>query len=189
MITSAMTEYVFGVRHTFDDGERRIERIDEHVWGNIREKSGFFDLPNAENVSAVIINAQGTLPKFNRMGYLAEFGNRRMRMMRTGFARGERNPEGRDYGCPRRRSPEPAMNSFSQMARSCRLFQSFIRCSRRRKSGSSHSHMIKSAYPLIRELEARSPLIKRMNLTASIADEQIAGKLLNLANRTRTLIE
>lgn len=94
MITSAMTEYVFGVRHSLDDDGRRIEWIDEHVWGNSREKSGFFRLPNAENVSAVIVNAQGTLPKFNRMGYLAEFGSRRIRMVRTGFARGERrNPE------------------------------------------------------------------------------------------------
>jgi hypothetical protein len=93
MITSAMTEYVFGVRHSLDDGQR-IEWIDEHVWGNSRKKSGFFRLPNAENVSAVIVNAQGTLPKFNRMGYLAEFGNRCVRMVRTGFARGEqRNPE------------------------------------------------------------------------------------------------
>lgn len=93
MITSAATEYVFGVRHSMDNDGRRIERIKEHVWGNVREPSGFFEFPNAENISAVIINAQGTLPKFNRMGYLAEFGNRRVRMTRKGFARGERNPE------------------------------------------------------------------------------------------------
>ncbi len=93
MIPSAMTEYVFGVRHSLDDGGRRIEWINEHVWENSRERSGFFNFPNAENISAVIVNAQGTLPKFNRMGYLAEFGNRRVRMVRTGFARGERNPD------------------------------------------------------------------------------------------------
>ena len=50
-------------------------------------------MPGAENVSAVIVNSQGTLPKFNRMGYLAGFGNRRIRMVRTGVARGERNPD------------------------------------------------------------------------------------------------
>jgi hypothetical protein len=93
MITSAMTEYVFGVRHTIDDGSRRIEWITEHVWGNSREKSGFFTFSNAENISAVIVNAHGTLPKFNRMGYLAEFGNRQVRMRRTGYARGEWNSE------------------------------------------------------------------------------------------------
>jgi hypothetical protein len=93
MISSAMTEYVFGVRHSLDEGGRRVERIEEHVWGTTREASGFFQFPKAENVSAVIVNPQGTLPKFNRMGYLAEFGNRRVRMVRTGFSRGERNPE------------------------------------------------------------------------------------------------
>jgi len=93
MIVSAMTEYVFGVRHSLEKGERRIEWIDEHVWENSREQSGFFGLPNAENISAVIVNPQGTLPKFNRMGFLAEFGNRRVRMVRSGYASGERNPE------------------------------------------------------------------------------------------------
>lgn len=93
MITSAMTEYVFGVRHSIVDGRRKIEWIDEHVWGKNREKSGFFKLPNAENISAVIVNPQGTLPKFNRLGFLAEFGSKRVQMVRTGIARGERNPE------------------------------------------------------------------------------------------------
>jgi hypothetical protein len=88
MITSAMSEYVFGVRHTIDEGSRRIEWIKEHVWGNSREKSGFFTFSTAENISAVIVNAHGTLPKFNRMGYLAEFGNRRVRMRRTGYNAG-----------------------------------------------------------------------------------------------------
>lgn len=91
MVVSAATEYVFGVRHSLDKG-LKVEWIDEHVWEGLSEKSGFFRLPNAEHVSAVIINPQGTLPKFNRMGYLAEFGNRRIRMVRMGFARGERNP-------------------------------------------------------------------------------------------------
>jgi len=89
MITSAMTEYVFGVRHTLRSDGIHIERIEEHVWGNAREPSGFFNFGNAENVSAVIINPQGTLPKFNRIGYLAGFGDRRIRMVRTGIRRGE----------------------------------------------------------------------------------------------------
>lgn len=92
-ITFAMTEYVFGVRHSIDENGPLIEWIKEHVWGNRREKSGFFRYPNAENISAVIVNAQGTLPKFNRLGYLARFGSRRVRMVRTGFARDEGNLE------------------------------------------------------------------------------------------------
>jgi hypothetical protein len=92
-ITFAMTEYVFGVRHSIDENGRRIEWLKEHVWGNSREKSGFFRLPNAENISAVIVNPQGTLLKFNRLGHLAEFGSGRVYMVRTGFARGERDFE------------------------------------------------------------------------------------------------
>jgi hypothetical protein len=91
MVVSAAAEYVFGVRHSLDK-ELKIEWIEEHVWEGLREQSGFFRMPNAEHVSAVIINPQGTLPKFNRMGYLAEFGNKRIRMTRMGVARGERNP-------------------------------------------------------------------------------------------------
>jgi hypothetical protein len=93
MITSTMTEYLFGVRHSLEDGRRKIERIEKHVWGDVSEKSGFFTFERAENISAVIVNAQGTLPKFNRMGYLAGFGNRNVHMVRTGWARGEMNLE------------------------------------------------------------------------------------------------
>jgi hypothetical protein len=92
-VTFAMTEYVFGVRHSVDKNGRRIECIKEHIWGNSREKSGFFRLPNAENIAAVIVNPQGTLSKFNRLGYVAEFGSRRVHMVRTGVARGEGDSE------------------------------------------------------------------------------------------------
>jgi len=90
MVSGAVSDYVFGVREKLDGG---YEDIEEHVWKNLREKSGFFNFPGAENISAVIVNAQGTLPKFNRMGYLAGFGNRRVRMIRTGAARGVSGPE------------------------------------------------------------------------------------------------
>jgi hypothetical protein len=83
------TEYVFGVRHSIVDGRQRIEWIDEHVFGQAREKSGFFSLHESENVSAVLLNPLGTITKFNRMGYLAGFGDRAIRMVRSGIARGE----------------------------------------------------------------------------------------------------
>jgi hypothetical protein len=91
-ISAAMSDYVFGVRQSRDD-ERRFERIEEHVWKKPREKSGFFSLPKAENISAIIVNSKGTLPKFNRVGYIAEFGDRRVCMVRSGAAFGERGPE------------------------------------------------------------------------------------------------
>ena len=48
--------------------------------------SGFFNFPEAENVSAVLFNNSATLSKFNRMGYVAGFGSRRVHMIRNGFA-------------------------------------------------------------------------------------------------------
>jgi hypothetical protein len=94
MVVPAATEYVFGVRHSMVDGVRRIERIAEHRFGNVVEPSGFSRLPGAENVSAVIANPQGTITKFNRMGFLAGFGSRRVLMVRTGIRRGERDSDG-----------------------------------------------------------------------------------------------
>lgn len=90
-IVPIATEYVFGVRHSLVGGVRRIERIAEHVSGNVREVSGFFGLPEAENVSAVLLNPLGTLSKFNRVGFVAGFGDRRVTMVRSGLARGELN--------------------------------------------------------------------------------------------------
>lgn len=53
--------------------------------------SNFFGLPESENVSAVLLNPLGTLSKFNRLGFLAGFGDRRVTMVRSGLARGELN--------------------------------------------------------------------------------------------------
>jgi hypothetical protein len=88
-ISAAMSDYVFGVRRSLED-ERRFDRIEEHVWKKLREKPGFFSFSKAENISAIIVNSQGTLAKFNRVGYLAGFGDRRVRMVRSGAAHGER---------------------------------------------------------------------------------------------------
>lgn len=88
-IVPTATEYVFGVRHSIVDGRQQINWIEEHVYGQARESSGFFALPGAENVSAVLLNPLGTITKFNRMGYLSGFGDRAVRMVRSGIARGE----------------------------------------------------------------------------------------------------
>lgn len=94
LIVPAATEYVFGVRHGFVDGNHQVERITEHRFGETVEPSGFFRLPGAENVSAVIVNPQGTITKFNRIGYLAGFGNPQITMIRSGVRRGERDQDG-----------------------------------------------------------------------------------------------
>lgn len=86
---TGLLEYLFGARQHPEyesDGTLKIvpERIDVHRWGDKEIPSGFFFQEGAENVSAVIFNTSGTMSKFNRMGWLAGFGSRRVRMQRMG---------------------------------------------------------------------------------------------------------
>lgn len=90
-IAPAAIEYVFGVRHWTEDGVSKIARIKVHRYGEQRAQSGFFQLPGSKNVSAVIVNPQGTLPKFNRLGFIAGFGNPNVRMVRSGVRRNDSN--------------------------------------------------------------------------------------------------
>lgn len=90
-IVSPATEYCFGIRHSIEGGERIIAKIGVHRYLNKKAKSGFFELPGAENISAVIVNPQGTITKFNRMGYIAGFGNPDVQMVRTGIQRNDAN--------------------------------------------------------------------------------------------------
>lgn len=83
--------YLYGYDHVWHhdaQGQLIIEprRVTEHRWGDKVIPSGFFQQEGAEHVSAVLFNNSATLPKFNRMGYLAGFGSRRVRMVRTGTA-------------------------------------------------------------------------------------------------------
>lgn len=91
-IVPAATEYVFGVRHSLVGGKRHVEWIKEHRFDDAALPSGFFRLPKSENVSAIIVNPQGTLVKFNRVGYIAGFGDRRVRMIRSGMRRHDADP-------------------------------------------------------------------------------------------------
>jgi hypothetical protein len=88
VIDRIATDYLYGWRHMIRNGEAVVEKITEHRYKTLSEPTAFFDLSGAENVSAVLINPQGTLPKFNRMGYLAGFGPRDLKMTRSGFRRG-----------------------------------------------------------------------------------------------------
>lgn len=88
---SAFENYVYGYEHDWDrdkDGKLRIHprKIEKHSWGGKEIPSGFFDQPDAENVSAVLFSNSGTISKFNRMGLLAGFGSPRLRLVRQGFA-------------------------------------------------------------------------------------------------------
>lgn len=88
---SGLGIYLYGYDHDWHhDAEGRLviepRRVTEHRWVDKVIPSGFFDLPEAENVSAVLFNNSATLSKFNRMGFIAGFGSRRVRMIRNGFA-------------------------------------------------------------------------------------------------------
>ena len=81
--------YLYGMEHRVVSlpGEPvRIElaKVPSHKHGAKEIPSGFFDLPGAENVSAVIFSNEGTLMKFNRMGFDFET-HPGVRMVRVGF--------------------------------------------------------------------------------------------------------
>jgi len=88
---SALQVYLYGYYHDWrrdETGQLIItpRRIATHRWGSKEIPSGFFFLPGAENISAVVFSSSGTISKFNRMGLLAGFGSGRVRMFRVGYA-------------------------------------------------------------------------------------------------------
>jgi hypothetical protein len=88
---SALSTYLYGLTHAAEreaDGSLRIvvTPIERHEWNGKVVQSGFFNLEGAENVSAVIFNASATLSKFNRIGLMAGFGSKRVRLTRKGIA-------------------------------------------------------------------------------------------------------
>ena len=91
LASSGLGIYLYGYDHDWHydaEGQLIIEprRVTEHRWGEKGIPSGFFDQPEAENVSAVLFNNSATVSKFNRMGFVAGFGSRRVQMIRNGFA-------------------------------------------------------------------------------------------------------
>lgn len=88
---SAFEVYIYGYVHDWErdsDGKLKIipRKIESHQWGTKQIPSGFFDLPDAENVAAVVFSNSGTISKFNRMGLLAGFGSPRLHLERVGYA-------------------------------------------------------------------------------------------------------
>ncbi|MEW6262763.1 MAG: hypothetical protein AB1641_06755 [Thermodesulfobacteriota bacterium] len=88
---TALTVYLYGYDCNWEhdsNGRLNIEpqKVVEHRWGGKVIPSGFFSLPGAENVSAVLFNNSGTISKFNRIGVLAGFGVERVKLVRKGLA-------------------------------------------------------------------------------------------------------
>lgn len=86
---SALWPYLYGHRVEWEaiEGQLvvRATKNPEHRYGNKAVPSGFFDLPGAENVSAVLFSNAGTLAKFDRMGVVAGFALPGHRYLRVGY--------------------------------------------------------------------------------------------------------
>ncbi len=87
---NALSDYLYGYKyeHSFDEKGGLIikpVRIGNYVKPNGTEiQSGFFFLPNSENISAIIFSSCGTLSKFNRMGKQACLGSNKVTLIRMG---------------------------------------------------------------------------------------------------------
>ena len=86
---SALWQYLYGTRVYWEmEGDQLVikpEEIGKHQYGAKEIPSGFFDQPEAENISRVIFSNAGTLAKFDRMGVVAGFGAEGYKYVRTGF--------------------------------------------------------------------------------------------------------
>ncbi|TDY22111.1 hypothetical protein B0G81_2398 [Paraburkholderia sp. BL6665CI2N2] len=88
---ASLPRYLYGWAHeeTLDAAGKPVivpRKVEEHRWEKKSVRSGFFDLPEAEHISAVIEAPGATVSKFNRIGFLAQFGSRRVQMLQEGLA-------------------------------------------------------------------------------------------------------
>ncbi|PHV34755.1 hypothetical protein CSQ94_05050 [Janthinobacterium sp. BJB312] len=87
----ALITYLYGIRYEWKRTAKNKllitpKKIDHHKWMTKELPSGFFNLPDSKNISAVISNPNATLSKFNRMGLMAGFGSKRVKLTRIGVA-------------------------------------------------------------------------------------------------------
>ncbi|OAB27369.1 hypothetical protein [Paenibacillus macquariensis] len=92
---NSLLTYLYGFKysHTYNKkGEMIIKpiRIEEHINGSKKIPSGFFNQKDAENISAVLHSASGTVTKFNRIGKQCGFDEGNTIMIRKGT---EQNPD------------------------------------------------------------------------------------------------
>ena len=86
---SALWQYLYGHRVSWKIVNDQIivseENVETHSFGKKIVLSGFFDLPQAENISAVVFSNAGTMAKFDRMGVAAGFGAEGYQYYRMGL--------------------------------------------------------------------------------------------------------
>jgi hypothetical protein len=94
---TSLREYLYGIRQNIptDDSDSIVsEPVRVYEWKGKTIPAGFFKLPNAQYISAVIGNPEGTLTKFNRLGFINGFGDRDLHIYRRGLAyQGRTHPE------------------------------------------------------------------------------------------------
>jgi hypothetical protein len=86
---SALREYLYGIRQREDPaapGRVTPQPIENYKWQCKEIPAGFFKQPDTEHISAVLANAEGTISKFNRMGFISNFGDCDIQMIRRGLA-------------------------------------------------------------------------------------------------------
>jgi hypothetical protein len=76
----ALERYLYGYDFTaaYDQHDNLVGqpvKLVQHRWGDKVIPSGFFDIPEAQHISAVVSTSAGTISKFNRMGLVAGFGS------------------------------------------------------------------------------------------------------------------
>ena len=87
--STALTNYLYGTQYAWhhDDQGKLVltpSTIEKHQLGHKKVPSGFFFLPEAEHISAVLFPPSGTISKFNRIGREAGFWDRNTMMIRFG---------------------------------------------------------------------------------------------------------
>lgn len=87
--SAPLSNYLFGFRQNwYHDAEGKLvvtgEATEFHQQGSKRIPSGFFNQPEAENISAVLFCNSGTVPKFARMGQEGAHRSTNVRMIRHG---------------------------------------------------------------------------------------------------------
>jgi hypothetical protein len=85
---SAIWPYLYGfvAKWKMVDGRLVIEQQPKisHTYGSKTIESGFFNLPGAENISAVLFSNAGTIAKFDRLGVMAGYAPPDHRYLRVG---------------------------------------------------------------------------------------------------------
>ena len=73
LLVVPLMNFLYGKQIIKDKDIYKMININKHKWEYRTRSSNFYQIPDSENISAIICNTQGTLPKFNRMGILAGF--------------------------------------------------------------------------------------------------------------------